>query len=145
MDVRFLQLMIPRHQAGVLMADAVMDVTDLSEVEALARGSPSRRPPRSSTCEAPDGTGAVETEPEVTLPGAMTPTARMMAATERTRTSGGRATSPSVERMLLALLSLAAAVVHVAVLGEHFAEYSRSGCSSPWSPGCRPRGRSGSC
>ena len=40
-----------------------------------------------------------------------------------TRTEPEPASSASVERMLLALLSLAAAVIHVAVLGEHFAEF----------------------
>ncbi|MET1012770.1 MAG: DUF305 domain-containing protein [Actinomycetota bacterium] len=38
MDVRFLQLMIPHHQAAVLMADAIAELTDRPEVLALARG-----------------------------------------------------------------------------------------------------------
>jgi uncharacterized protein (DUF305 family) len=70
MDVRFLQLMIPHHQAGVLMADAIMDVTDLPEVEALARGiSESQAAEIQYMRELLTERGAVETEPEVTLPG----------------------------------------------------------------------------
>jgi hypothetical protein len=40
-----------------------------------------------------------------------------------TAISDVRGSSASVERMLLALLSLAAAAIHVAVMGEHFAEF----------------------
>jgi hypothetical protein len=40
-----------------------------------------------------------------------------------TAISDDRESSASVERMLLALLSLAAAAIHVAVMGEHFAEF----------------------
>jgi uncharacterized protein (DUF305 family) len=70
MDVRFLQLMIPHHQAGVLMADAIMDVTDVPEVEALARGiSESQAAEIGFMRELLTERGAVETEPEVTLPG----------------------------------------------------------------------------
>jgi uncharacterized protein (DUF305 family) len=70
MDVRFLQLMIPHHQAGVLMADAIMDVTDVPEVEALARGiSESQAAEIEFMRELLTERGAVETEPEVTLPG----------------------------------------------------------------------------
>jgi hypothetical protein len=38
-----------------------------------------------------------------------------------------RGSSASVERMLLALLSLAAAAIHVAVMGEHFGEFFAHG------------------
>jgi uncharacterized protein (DUF305 family) len=70
MDVRFLQLMIPHHQAGVLMADAIMDVTDRPEVEALARGiSESQAAEIEYMRELLTARGAVETEPDVTLPG----------------------------------------------------------------------------
>ena len=70
MDVRFLQLMIPHHQAGVLMADAIMDMTDLPEVEALARGiSESQAAEIEYMRELLTERGAVETEPAVTLPG----------------------------------------------------------------------------
>ena len=71
MDVRFLQLMIPHHQAGVLMADAILDMTDLPEVEALARGiSESQAAEIEYMRELLTERGAVETEPEVTLPSA---------------------------------------------------------------------------
>lgn len=70
MDVRFLQLMIPHHQAGVLMADAIMDMTDRPEVEALARGiSESQAAEIEYMRELLTARGAVETEPDVTLPG----------------------------------------------------------------------------
>ena len=70
MDVRFLQLMIPHHQAGVLMADAIMDMTDRPEVETLARGiSESQAAEIEYMRELLTERGAVETEPEVTLPG----------------------------------------------------------------------------
>ena len=36
MDVRFLQMMIPHHQAAILMADAVIELTDEREVRTLA-------------------------------------------------------------------------------------------------------------
>jgi uncharacterized protein (DUF305 family) len=70
MDVRFLQLMVPHHQAGVLMADAIMDMTDRPEVEALARGiSESQAAEIEYMRELLTARGAVETEPDVTLPG----------------------------------------------------------------------------
>ena len=69
MDVRFLQLMIPHHQAGVLMADAIMGMTERPEVDALARGiSESQTSEIEYMRELLTERGAVETEPEVTLP-----------------------------------------------------------------------------
>ena len=69
MDVRFLQLMIPHHQAGVLMADAILDMTDRPQVRSLARGiSGSQAAEIEYLRQLLTERGSEETEPEVTLP-----------------------------------------------------------------------------
>jgi uncharacterized protein (DUF305 family) len=70
MDVRFLQLMVPHHQAGILMADAIQDMTDEQEVLSLARGiAGSQASEIDYMRQLLAERGANESEPPVTMPG----------------------------------------------------------------------------
>ena len=70
MDVRFLQLMIPHHQAALLMADAIRGMTDEEEVLNLARGiSESQAAEIDYMRQLLSERGASESEPPVTMPG----------------------------------------------------------------------------
>jgi uncharacterized protein (DUF305 family) len=70
MDVRFLQLMIPHHQAAILMADAIDGMTDEREVLALARGiSGSQGAEIEYMRQLLAERGAEESEPPVTMSG----------------------------------------------------------------------------
>jgi uncharacterized protein (DUF305 family) len=69
MDVRFLQLMIPHHQAAILMADAVLTATHHQEVLTLAGGiSTSQRAEIVYMRDLLEQRGAQESEPPVTMP-----------------------------------------------------------------------------
>lgn len=70
MDVRFLQLMIPHHQAAILMADAIQGLTDEGEVLAMARGiSESQAAEIDYMRQLIAERGSEESEPPVTMPG----------------------------------------------------------------------------
>ncbi|MEX0985452.1 MAG: DUF305 domain-containing protein [Actinomycetota bacterium] len=69
MDVRFLQLMIPHHQAAILMADEVLTQTDRPEVLTLAEGiSSAQQAEIEYMQDLLRQRGAEETEPPVTMP-----------------------------------------------------------------------------
>jgi len=69
MDIRFLQLMIPHHQAAVLMADAVLAQTDRPEIVTLAEGiSTAQQAEIEYMQDLLRQRGAEETEAPVTMP-----------------------------------------------------------------------------
>lgn len=69
MDVRFLQLMIPHHEAAILMGDAIQTIGGEPEVVALARGiSESQAAEVGFMRHLLEVRGAEESEPPVTMP-----------------------------------------------------------------------------